>query len=152
MLKKLTLGVAEVAARPNPSSKTTTSSSLGLTLDFSSSGLYLNSNLLLHHSSSFSSSPSSFPSSFSSFTFSSSTTLPLLPPPPSPPPPLLLSFFFLFLLGMWRWISVLVRVSIAVIKHDSQKQLRKERVCFSLELSGLTPSLREIRAGTQGKT
>lgn len=48
--------------------------------------------------------------------------------------------------------SVLSRVSIAMIKHHNQKQLRKERGDFTTQLLGHTPSLREVgqdlKAGT----
>ena len=40
-------------------------------------------------------------------------------------------------------VSVLFRVSIAVIKHHDQKQLGQERICFSLYLSGHTYSITE---------
>jgi len=38
-----------------------------------------------------------------------------------------------------------------MIKHHDQKQLGEEVVCFSLQFSSHTPSLREVRAGTQGR-
>lgn len=37
-------------------------------------------------------------------------------------------------------------------KHHDQKQLREDRVCFSLLLPGHTSSLRRVRTGTQGKS
>jgi hypothetical protein len=46
---------------------------------------------------------------------------------------------------------VLLRTSIAVIKHNDQKELWKERLYFGLLLSGHTPQLREIGAETQGR-
>ena len=45
---------------------------------------------------------------------------------------------------------VLVRVSIAMMKHQGQNQLGKERAHFILQLSGYTPSPREVREETKG--
>lgn len=45
-------------------------------------------------------------------------------------------------------ILVSVGASIFVLKHQNQEQLGEEMVNFSLKLSGHTPSLREVRAGT----
>lgn len=47
--------------------------------------------------------------------------------------------------------GVLVRVSIVVIEHHGNKQLREESVYFSIQLSGHSPLLREVRAGTQAE-
>jgi hypothetical protein len=43
------------------------------------------------------------------------------------------------------------QVSIALTKHDDQKQQEEERVYFILQFPGLAPSLWEVRAGTQGR-
>jgi hypothetical protein len=40
---------------------------------------------------------------------------------------------------------------VAGIKHHDQRQLGEERACFSLQLSGRAPSLKELREGTQGR-
>ena len=48
--------------------------------------------------------------------------------------------------------GVLVGVSFAVIGDDNHKQLRGERVYFSIQLSGHSPLLMEVRAGTQAGT
>jgi hypothetical protein len=42
-------------------------------------------------------------------------------------------------------VSVLARVSIAVMKHQDQKQLGEVKIYFSFQLSGHTPSLRKNR-------
>ena len=47
--------------------------------------------------------------------------------------------------GCW---NICVLVFIVVIKHQDQKQLKEERMCLILQLSGHIPSLREVRAGT----
>jgi hypothetical protein len=39
-----------------------------------------------------------------------------------------------------------------VIKHHEEKQLPEQWVYFSFKLSGHSPSLREVRAGTQGRS
>jgi hypothetical protein len=44
--------------------------------------------------------------------------------------------------------SVFIRVSTAVIKHHEQKRLEKERVDFSLQLSGPTP----VTKGSQARS
>lgn len=46
-------------------------------------------------------------------------------------------------------MSILVRVSVAVIKHHSQNQLVEETVYLILQLMNL--SLREVKAGTQSR-
>ena len=46
--------------------------------------------------------------------------------------------------------SVLVRASIAVIKHHDQKQLVEERVCFSLQFAVHHPG-KSDRPETQGR-
>ena len=51
-----------------------------------------------------------------------------------------------------RKLAGSVRVSVAESKHHDQKQPGEEVVCFSLLFSGHTPSLREVRAGTQGRS
>ena len=48
-------------------------------------------------------------------------------------------------------ISVFIKVYIAMIKHHNQKRFEQDSVYFTLQFSGHTPSLREIRAGTQGR-
>lgn len=48
-------------------------------------------------------------------------------------------------------ISVFIKVYIAMIKHHNQKQFWKDSVYFTLQLSGHTSSLSEVRAGTQGR-
>ena len=46
--------------------------------------------------------------------------------------------------------TVLVRLSIAVIKHHNQKQLEEERVYFSLHRPATVPSGMEVRAEILG--
>jgi hypothetical protein len=58
-----------------------------------------------------------------------------------------LKFYPLFSV-LFTWY---LRAAIGVVKHHNQKQVGKKRVSFSLQLSGHTPSMREVRAGTQGK-
>jgi hypothetical protein len=65
---------------------------------------------------------------------------------------------------LWEFFSVLsqytgdlmltwhcLRVSIAVLKHHDQKLVEGERIYFILQFTGYTPSLREVRAGPQGR-
>ena len=47
---------------------------------------------------------------------------------------------------------VLVRVSIAMLKHKDQREVAEEIVYFNLQLSGHSPSLRGVTAGTEGGT
>lgn len=48
-------------------------------------------------------------------------------------------------------VTVIIRVPSASKTQPDQKQLREERVCFSTELSGHTPSQKQGRVGTQCK-
>lgn len=48
--------------------------------------------------------------------------------------------------------GVLVRVSFAAIEHHDHKQPREERVYFSIQLSGHSPLLMQVRAGTHAGT
>lgn len=48
-------------------------------------------------------------------------------------------------------ITVVIRIPSATKTQPDQKQLREERVCFSTELSGRTPSQKQGRVGTQCK-
>lgn len=45
--------------------------------------------------------------------------------------------------------NLFVRVSITVLKHHDHKQTKEKRVYVNLQLSCQTPSLREVRGGTQ---
>jgi hypothetical protein len=38
-----------------------------------------------------------------------------------------------------------------IIKDNDQKQVKRERVYFTSKLSGLIPSLKEVRARTQSR-
>lgn len=48
-------------------------------------------------------------------------------------------------------ITVIIRIPTAMQTQPDQKQLREGRVCFSPELSGHAPSLRQVRVGTRSK-